>query len=170
MNIELSASQTIFPARTDFQLRKFVIGQHDTAPMQWKQIVLEAQELLYNIRMAELNIEKQMIQIERLLATGDRLDEIEAEEKQLAVVVTQRALYGARRELDCLRKIASEIGEYTIEDIEKDQPEYWSKRIKRQADTDAFGAANGITPSNVASMVFLGMLQQEEQCAISPGN
>lgn len=170
MMLASQASSTILPSRSRYQLRQFVIGQHDTRPMQWRQIVLEAQRLAYDIAMAELDIRRKEREIKRLLASGDELDAIEAEEKRLGIALTERTLAGARLELGWLEELASEVGQFTAEQIEADQPEYWRLRLSRQAGLDQMSARQGIGAGNLQSMLSAGLLAREDQCAISPGN
>jgi hypothetical protein len=170
MNLERYTSQTIIPSRSRYQLRQFVIGAHDTAPMQWRQILIEAQDLAYKIRLAELDCERKRIEIDKLLSTGDRLDAIEAEEKQLGLTITERTLQGAHLELGWLQELANEVGPYTIDEIEADQHNYWQARLSRQAGMDQLSATQGITTGNLESMRLAGLLTKEDdQCAISPG-
>jgi hypothetical protein len=159
----------ILPSRSRYQLRTFVVGQHDTPQMQWRQIVIEAQLLAYNIRMAELDIQRKEIEIERLLASGDELDAIEAEEKRLGIILTERTLAGARLELGWLDELAREVGEFTPEQIEANQPEYWQARLARQAGLERMSAQQGIGTGNLQSMLSAGLLAQEGQCGILPG-
>jgi hypothetical protein len=172
MNLVPYVSDTIIPSRTRYQIRNFVVAQHDTAPMQWRQILIEAQDLMYKIRMAELGIEKSKIEIHRLLSTGDPVDAIEAEEKELGVTLTERTLQGARLELGWLQELAVEIGPHTMEEIEADQTEYWDRRLTRQAGLDRMAAIEGVSAGNLQSMLSAGLLHREEDetCAISPGN
>lgn len=151
-------------------MRHFVLGQHDTAPMQWRQILLEAQDLIYKIRLAEIAVQKASIEIERLMSTGDELDALEAEEKELGVVLTKRTLQGARQELLWLQELADEVGSFTAEEIEADQPNYWSLRLNRQAGLDRLALAEGVSPANLQSMLSAGLLTKEDPCAISSGN
>jgi hypothetical protein len=169
MDLVLQTKNAILPSRSRFQLRQFVIGQHDTGPMQWRQIALEAQQLAYSIAMAELDIQRKEIEIKRLLGSSDELDAIEAKEKQLGIVLTERALGGARLELKWLQEIAMEVGQFTLDQIEKDQPEYWRLRLSRQAGLDQMSARQGIGAGNLQSMLSAGLLAQEGQCAILPG-
>lgn len=138
--------------------------------MQWRQILIEAQDLIYKIRLAEISTQKAVIEIERLLASGDPLDALEAEERQLGVVLTERTLAGARQELAWLQEMANEIGQYTTEQIEADQPNYWALRLNRQAGLDRLALAEGVSPGNLQSMLSAGLLTKEAPCAISSGN
>jgi hypothetical protein len=169
MTMTSEIDNTILPSRSRYQLRQFVVGQHDTNPMRWRQIVLEAQQLAYNTAMAELDIKKKELEIKRLLASGDELDALEAEEKRLGIVLTERVLAGARLELGWLEELAQEVGQYTTEQIEADQPEYWRLRLSRQAGLDQMSARQGIGAGNLQSMLSAGLLAQEGQCGILPG-
>jgi hypothetical protein len=171
MNLEPHTAQTMIPSRTRFQLRQFVIGQHDSAPMQWRQILIEAQDLAYKIRMAELDVERKRIEIHKLLSTGDPIDAIDAEEKQLGITLTQRTLAGARMELAWLQELADEVGPHTFDEIEADQPNYWQLRLSRQAGLDQLALQQGISQANLQSMLSAGLLNKEDTpCAISHGN
>jgi hypothetical protein len=171
MDIITKASSTILPSRSRYQLRHFVLHAHDTRPMQWRQIVLEAQKLAYDIAMAELDIKKKQIEIKRLAASGDEVDAIEAEERRLGIALTERVLAGARLELGWLEELAAEVGQFTAEQIEADQPEYWRLRLSRQASMDRMSIQQGIGACNLNSMLQAGMLQLEgqQQCDILPG-
>jgi hypothetical protein len=133
--------------------------------MQWHQVVLEVQQLAYNIAMAELDIKKKQIEIKRLIASGDEIDAIQAEEKRLGIALTERVLAGARMELTWLEELAVEVGQYTYEQIEANQPEYWQLRLSRQASMDRMSAQQGIGACNLNSMLQAGLLQIEgQQC------
>jgi hypothetical protein len=159
MNLEPYTATSIIPSRSRYQLRQFVIGQHDTAPMQWRQILIEAQDMAYKIRMAELDCERKRIEIERLTSTGDALDAIEAEEKRLGLTLTERTLAAARLELGWLQELADEIGSFTVEQIEADQPQYWQRRLHRQASLDRLSLTEGVGAANLQSMLNAGLLE-----------
>ena len=163
MDIEKYAEQHIFPSRSRFQLENFVIGQHDTAPMQWKQVLLEGQQLAYNIKSAEISIKKTQIEMEKLLESGDELDALDAEQKRLDIILTERTLAGAKLELQWLEDIAGQIGAHSFEDVEADQPNYWRLRLQRQADTDALSQIEGVSPANIASMMNAGMIEYKKE-------
>jgi hypothetical protein len=174
MIVELykQSQKVVIPSRTRYELRHFVIGQHDTLEMQYRQLLIEAQDLGYKIRMAELDCEKKKIKIHKLLSTGDPVDSIKAEQKKLALQLTERTLAGARLEFDWLREMAEEIGEYSLQEIEDGQEAYWQARLTRQAGVDQMSRAEGISAGNLESMRLAGLLTKEggEKCAIAPGN
>lgn len=167
VNLDRFANSTIIPSRSRYQLRKFVIGQHDTAPMQWRQVLIEAQDLAYKIRLAEIDIQKKSIEIQRLSASGDPIDALEAEERQLSIALTERTLKGAHMELMWLQEIADEIGAYTFEEIEADQPNYWALRLDRQASLDKLAVAEGISPGNLQALLDAGLIGKVENTAIA---
>jgi hypothetical protein len=162
MDLQPYTETTVIPSRTRYELAQFVIGQHATAPMRWRQLLIEAQDMAYKIRLAELDCEKKHIEIDRLLATGDEIDAIEAEEKKLGLILTERTLEGARLEFGWLQDIAEQVGPYTLEDIENDQPDYWSKRLNKQAGLEQLSTTQGISAGNLTSMELVGLLEIEE--------
>jgi hypothetical protein len=76
-------------------------------------------------------------------------------------VLTERTLQGARMELGWLEELADEIGAYSFDEIEADQPEYWARRLNRQAGLDQLGAQTGINPGNLQSMLGAGLLEHD---------
>ena len=84
MNIADAIAEVQQP-RSRYQLIHFVLGQHDTPEMRFYQLCLELQDMGFKLRMAQLNVRKTEIEIARLVATGDDLDAIEAEEKQVGL-------------------------------------------------------------------------------------
>lgn len=163
MELEKYTNNTIIPSRSKFQLRHFVINQHDTPAMQWRQILIEAQDMAYKIRSAELGLQKSRIELDRLLASDDPIDQIDAEQKNLDITLTERVLAGARLELAWLQEIAEEVGPHSFEQIEADQPEYWRKRLQRQADTDVLAAQRGISAGNIQSMLNAGLIEWHDE-------
>jgi hypothetical protein len=168
MNLEPYAATTIIPSRTRYQLRYFVVNTHDTAPMQWRQIVMEAQSLIQSIRLTELANERTQIEMECLAGSDDRLDQIAYEEKRIGLVSSEMHLEAMRLELGWLSELADEIGAHTFEQIEDDQPEYWSLRLNRQASMDQLGTQLGVNPGNLQSMLQAGLLKRETPSLIPP--
>jgi hypothetical protein len=131
--------------RSRFQLEKFVVGQHDTDDQQYRQTLLEIQNLFYTIKVVKLELKKQEIEITRLRATGDEVDSIDAEIKELGMEQTRLTMIGAERELKDLVEIWESFEhKYTYEEMEQLQPEYWSARLTRQAQLEAMGSGGKV--------------------------
>lgn len=163
MYLEKIANDYIIQPRSRYQIENFVVGQHDTLEMQYRQILIEAQELIYKIKMAEINQKKILIQIDRLLKTGDELDALEAEEKQLSLQRTEIVLEGSRRELKILENLFNNSKKYSPEDIEDNQQEYWKLRLSRQAEMDKIQAIEGVSVSNLEALLQAGLLYKQTE-------
>lgn len=126
--------------RSRFQLEAFVLNQHDTDEMRYYQTVIEINDLIYKHRLAQIAVKKGEIEIARLRATGDEIDELDAQEKELGLEQTRLAMIGAERELSHLIELWESFPvKYTREQIEQAQPEYWQARLTRQAELQALG-------------------------------
>ena len=131
MNITEAIAEVQQP-RSRYQLIHFVIGQHDTPEMRFYQLCLELQDMGYKLRVAQLSVRKTNIEIARLLETGDELDAIEAEEKQVGLDHTRVVMLGAEREIAILTDLFDESTHYSRAAIEAAQPAYWKARLTRQ--------------------------------------
>tara|TARA_R100001244_G_scaffold82162_1_gene63886 strand:+ start:25 stop:552 length:528 start_codon:yes stop_codon:yes gene_type:complete len=157
MNITEAITEIQQP-RSRYQLIHFVIGQHDTAEMRFYQLCLELQDMGYKLRIAELNVRKTRIEIARLLETGDELDAVEAEEKQVGLEQTLIVMRGAEREIAILTDLFDESQHYTRSEIEHAQPEYWSKRLTRQTNLQIMSGNVGW--AQLDSMRQIGLLDE----------
>ena len=144
--------------RSRYQLVHFVIGQHDTAEMRWYQICIELQDMGLKLRLAALSIRKTEIEIARLLETGDELDAIEAEEKQVGLEQTLIVMRGAEREIAILTDLFDESQKFTRDEIEHAQPEYWQKRLTRQTNLQIMSGSVGW--AQLDSMRQVGLLDE----------
>jgi len=157
MNISEAIAEIQQP-RSRYQLIHFVLGQHDTPEMQFYQLCLELQDMGYKLRVALLSVRKAQVEIARLLETGDELDAIEAEEKQVGLEQTQIVMKGAQREIAILEDIFNECQHYTRDEIEHAQPEYWEKRLTRQTNLQIM--SGGVQWAQLDSMRQIGMLDE----------
>ena len=130
----------------------------------------------YKLRMARLGVKKLEIEIARLLETGDELDAIEAEEKQVNLEQTMIVMRGAEREVAVLEDIFNRCQHYTRDEIEHAQPEYWEKRLTRQTNLQIM--SGGVQWAQLDSMRQIGLLdelvaareaQQAEQAKVEIG-
>lgn len=157
----------VHQARSRFQIEKFVVGAQDVPEMQYHQIITEIQHLYYTIKQASLEVEKAKIEIDRLRATGDEIDELNAQIKELDLEQTSVVATGAFRELEILLDLKSKYPDYSREDIEAAQPEYWSKRLNRQATLEAIagsqsGAAHLTALDQIGALENLIKLESKE--------
>jgi len=170
MNIPDAIAEVQQP-RSRFQLVHFVIGQHDTPEMRYYQLCLELQDMGYKLRMAQLGVRKAEVEIARLQATGDDLDAVEAEEKQVGLEQTQIVMKGAEREVAILTDLFDESQKFTRDEIEHAQPEYWQKRLTRQTNLQLM--AGGVQWAQLDSLRQAGLLDEviaERERALSNGH
>ena len=157
MNIHDAIAEVQQP-RSRYQLVHFVIGQHDTPEMRFYQLCLELQDMGYKLRMAQLGVRKARVEIGRLQATGDELDALEAEEKQIGLEQTEIVMRGAERELAILTDLFDESQKFTRDEIEHAQPEYWQKRLTRQTNLQLM--AGGVQWAQLDSLRQAGLLDE----------
>ena len=131
MNIDEAIAE-VQQSRSAYQLVHFVIGQHDTPEMCFYQLCLELQSLRLKLRRHDINVRRTKLEIARLKETGDEMDALEAEERELELdhsIIVQR---GAEREYEILVDLFNNCQHFTRDEIDHAQPEYWEKRLTRQ--------------------------------------
>ena len=157
MNIT-DAIAEIQQQRSRYQLVHFVIGQHDTPEVRYYQVCIELQDMGLKLRLAELGIRKAEVEIRRLLETGDELDAIEAEEKQVGLEQTLIVMLGAEREIAILTDLFDESQKFTRAEIEHAQPDYWQARLTRQTNLQLL--AGTVQWAQLDSMRQAGLLDE----------
>ena len=157
MNIHDAIAEIQQP-RSRFQLIHFVIGQHDTPEMQFYQLCIELQDMGYKLRMAQIGVRKAEVEIRRLSETGDELDALEAEEKQVDLEQTLIVMRGAERELAILTDLFDESQKFTRDEIEHAQPEYWQLRLTRQTNLQLM--AGHVDAGQLTSLHNAGLLDE----------
>jgi hypothetical protein len=144
--------------RSRFQLERFVLGQHSTPEMQYYQVCIELQDLLYKYKLAEINAKKTQLKIDRLRSTGDELDELKAQEIELGQTQTRFAVIGAQRELAHLIDIWESFEhKYSRDEIESAQPDYWQARLTNNAKAMLMGGSS-VNAAHIEAMEQAGVL------------
>jgi predicted transcriptional regulator len=144
--------------RSRFQLERFVLGQHATPEMQYYQTVIELQDAIYKYKLAQLALKKAELKIAKLRSTGDEMDELKAQERELGMAQTQFAMLGAEREMKHLIEIWDSFEQkYTRDQIEAAQPDYWQARLSNNAKAMLMGGA-GVNPAHIEAMEQAGVL------------
>ena len=145
--------------RSRFQLERFVLGQHATPEMQYYQTVIELQDMIYKYRLAQINVKKAEAKIAKLRATGDEIDELKAQERELGLAQTKFAMIGAERELAHLIDIWNGFEhKYSREEIETAQPDYWQARLTNNAKAMLMGGG-GVNAAHIEAMDQAGVLE-----------
>mgnify|MGYP003153008178 FL=1 len=127
------AIEAIQQPRSRFQLEHFVVRAHDTPEMQFHQVVLELSVAVPNYRIALISKRRQEREIERLKDSDDPDADLDLEEKQITYGQFCAILVGTERELAALMDIYNAVPHFTRTEIDHAQPEYWEKRLNRQA-------------------------------------
>jgi hypothetical protein len=144
--------------RSRFQLERFVLGQHATDEMRYYQTVLELQDAIYKYKLAKINVQKSELKIAKLRSTGDELDELKAQERELGLAQTHFAMLGAEREMKHLVEIWDSFEhKYTRDEIETAQPDYWQARLTNNARAMLMGGSS-VNAAHIEAMEQVGVL------------
>lgn len=144
--------------RSNFQIDKFVIGQHPTQEMRYYQVCLELQDAIYKYQLANINLKKEQLLIDRLMATGDELDKLSAQEKEISMRQTKLAILGHEREMNHLINLWEQFEtKYTRAQIESAQPQYWEARLTSNAKAMLMGGSN-VNAAHIEAMEQAGVL------------
>jgi len=144
--------------RSRFQLESFVLGQHATPEMQYYQTVLELQDAIYKYKIAKISVKKAELKISQLRSTGKELDELKAQERELGLEQTRLAMIGAEREMKHLVEIFEAFAKnYTREEIEEAQPNYWQARLTNNAKAMLMGGSP-VNAAHIEAMEQAGVL------------
>lgn len=151
------AFDVIQQPRTDFELKHFVINQHDTEPQRYAQCVIELHLKYDAIRRALLEKKKAEMEILELKKKKmDAVSEVEIEIKKLDSENLDYAILGALREFQYLLGLWHSFDkQYTREELNVAQEEYWDKRLTRQANLDLL-ATGRISQSNADAFRMIG--------------
>ena len=144
--------------RSRFQLERFVLGQHATSEMQYYQVCIELQDMIFKYRLAQINVKKQELKIARLRSTKDELDELKAQELELGLQQTKVVMLGAEREIAHLADIWNSFEhKFTRDEIESAQPDYWKARLTGNAKAMLIGGVS-VNPAHIEAMQQAGVL------------
>lgn len=155
-DIQLSLIECQMP-RTRYQLEKFVVGAHDTPEMQFVQVCREIEALYYTIKEVSMSVKKTELEIQKLRASGDSIDALDADIKELGLERTRLVAIGAGREYETLVDIYDKMPHFTREQIDASQPDYWQSRLGRQANLQIM--SGGANWAHLEALDQVGVLQ-----------
>jgi hypothetical protein len=144
--------------RSRFEIERFVLGQHSTPEMQYYQTVIELQDMIYKYKLAQIAVKKTEAKIAKLRSTGDELDELKAQERELGLAQTRFTMLGAERELAHLVDIWNGFDhKFTRAEIEQAQPDYWQARLTNNARAMLMGGSS-VNAAHIEAMEQAGVL------------
>lgn len=147
-------------SRSNFQLERFVLGQHLTPEMQYYQLLLEIQDLSFKHKNALIERDISEIKIAKLEASNDEIKLLKAKQRRLGLDQLNLAILGTERELNHLLAIWNSFEhKYSREEIEAAQPEYWKARLTANANAMIMGGA-GVNPAHLEAMDQAGILDE----------
>lgn len=150
------AIDAIQQPRSDYQIKRFVVGQYDSPERQYMQCVLELSIKHDNIRRALIARQIIELDIEDLRRTKGQRAEMALLEKQYDLENTDRAMLGALREFDVLFAIYQSMPAFTHEQLQAAEVDYWERRIRRQAGDDV-ASLGAISHGNREALRQIGL-------------
>lgn len=130
-----TAFHAINQARSNYQIKHFVVGQHDTEPRKYSQCVLELQVRTFNLR-------RQIVEKRKLLKKIAK--SVDADEKELLTIDLEELELGLEnqvREWNSLYNLFESMPKFSYEEIQNDEENYWQLRLARQSQEEIL--ANG---------------------------
>lgn len=161
-----SAFFAVSQPRTDYQLKKFVVEEHESPERQYMQIVVELQRKYSALRRAVVTRRQK----EKELETKTDLDEREL----IAIDLEEMdfAMTGAMREFATLYTMLQQYPVYTAEQLQAAEESYWHRRLTRQAqiDLDSMGtvSAGNLDALRQAGIMDQFKLQFQQNNAVPP--
>lgn len=152
--------EAIIQSRSNYQLEKFVLGQHHSPEMQYHQLLMEMSGLIQNEEDTLLEIEKLEAEIEELLETGKKSDAVEAKIKQKAIRNKRLNLEQGERELKHLATIYDRLPKFTREEIEQAQKDYWETKLTRVAQLQFLQAQTGVNWAQLDALQQANIIEE----------
>lgn len=143
--------------RTSFQLERFVMQEHDLPERKFLQLMMELKSMRDGFISDCFEIEKLKIEIKRLIATNDEIDNLEACKKQYILRQCEENMIFREREIKTIVRLINALPKiYTYDEIEAAESVYWERRLTRQAFEDMVSAQTGINQGNVRANIQAG--------------
>lgn len=153
--------KNIQQSRSNFQLEHFVVGQHATPAMQYYQICIELEQLIYTYEKTQLSVKKSKIKIKKYLESNDEIKKVKAAELELDVQRTEEILKSTEREINFLITLWEQFPiKYSREDIELDQPTYWRERLSSNIKAELM-SGNQVSSGYIEALQNMGALPEE---------
>jgi hypothetical protein len=145
-----------------------VVGGEDTTEQQYAHCVLEMSIAYDNLRTAKASAELKEIELEEMAENlrkkgwlmgrkWIRREKLNIQIKTVELEQLNRARLGAMREFECLYNLWQSFPvKYTREQLNEAQPEYWKRRITRQANQEVM-AYGRVGAGNLEALRQIGL-------------
>jgi len=165
IGVELrEAFKTTCQSRSDYQIERFVVGDHETPQRRYLQCLVEMQRKVSEISLSEVNAEELEDKIalakERIAVASNDYErrEQEREIRKAEINKWQLDLYveGLLREFNKLYALFKQLPAYTADELRDAEEQYWQIRKAKQAQQQ-LDSSNAVAPDmlNVLSLVGL---------------
>lgn len=119
--------------RSDFALRHFVVGAHDTPGRQRSQALAELQAMYFSLADVWDDMRLAQIDLGEMGEPENERGRIEYERTARKILALQINLMQRIKEVDCLLELLQGMKRYTAQELEAEEPLYWAARLARQA-------------------------------------
>lgn len=148
--------------RSTYVLEHFVVGTHDMPGRQRLQILDELESLFFATLDMIDDRSLAIIDRDKALAPDANRDEWEEEKDKVRARKYERLaaslamqINSRTREIQALLKMLQELPQYTREELEAEEKEYWVRRLSRQAWMSQRGATTGLGEGNLDLLITL---------------
>lgn len=145
--------------RSDYVLEHFVVMQHDLPGRQRLQILDELEALFFATLDMIDDREMARLDLEEIAKTtpGTPLDEervsIKMRRAQRAMMALEMQINSRTREINTLLGMLDQLPEYTREQLEKEEEDYWKARLMRQGNLSQIGASTALGEGNLEALL-----------------
>ena len=158
----LNEIHSLKQSRSNFALSHFVVCQHDMPGRQRMQVLDELEAALFSVYDMKDELDLAKINLDEIVHGEMAVipDEWDAQRNVIKKNALQRKMVSIKmqidsktREMSTLLAILDTLPEYTREQIEAEEPEYWDKRLSRQAYLAQKGSYTGMGEGNLDAIM-----------------
>lgn len=150
----------IIQSRSNYQIEKFVLGQHHSPEMQYHQLIMELRSLKQNQKIEKLKLEKTLIEANELLETGKKSDVVESEIKKEEAKEIELSLHISQKEIDYFERLLQKFPSFTRQEIENKQKDYWETKLTRVAQLQFLGSQTGVNWAQLDALQQANLIEQ----------
>lgn len=148
----MGSIDAINQSRSNYQIERFVVGEHATVERQFMQCVLELQTKLSNIKKGRIQLRK----LNKKLASEQ--DDDEKELISIDIEDLELSLKSQMREAGTLYAIYTSMPKFTYQELQQAEEKYWTLRLAKQAQLDVESTGR-ISVGNLDALRMAGIVE-----------